>query len=92
MYKLVANVRPGGDEDSSREQQLLRGCVGAHIWCGDSLAAVFNGGLALTIIATVDNSPNEQIRQAYLHGLVLAMSHCAITGSIPTVVDTAKDR
>lgn len=65
----------------------LRELKGVNVMCGKSRAAGFQGGLTATIVVTAKASPTESIRQAFLHGLVLAMAHCAITGAIPTVVD-----
>lgn len=61
--------------------------VGVDVMCGETRAAGFRGGLSLMITTTFAGLPSTQAQQAFLHGIVLAMSHCAITGSVPAVVD-----
>lgn len=78
MYEL--REVHGGTEDNPTLD-------GVDIYCGDSRAVGFRGGLSLMITTTAAACPNHQQLQQFLHGIVLAMSHCCITGSIPTVVD-----
>lgn len=62
--------------------------VGVDIMCGPTRCAGFQGGLSMMITTINANFGSyHDRRQAFLHGIVLTMSHCAITGSIPTVVD-----
>lgn len=60
--------------------------IGIDVMCGESRAAGFKGGLSL-MITTTHAALGVQAQQAFLHGIVLAMSHCSITGSVPSVVD-----
>lgn len=61
--------------------------IGVDVMSGESRAAGFKGGLSLMITTTHAALPSTQAQQAFLHGIVLAMSHCSITGSVPSVVD-----
>lgn len=70
-------------EDVDGERRL----VGVDIFCGTSRAAGFRGGMSMMLSATVANCRTTEHAQQFMHGAVLAMTHCCITGSIPTVVD-----
>jgi len=62
--------------------------LGVDIFCGGSRVVGLVGGLSLMITTQASTlAYNENVRQAFLQGIVLTMSHCVITGSIPTVVD-----
>ena len=70
-----------------RERHDEGSLVGVDVFCGESRAAGFTGGLTMTIAATHSAAQTLKEKQNFLHGLVLAMAHCSITGAIPVVVD-----
>jgi hypothetical protein len=61
--------------------------VGVDIIAGNSRAAMLRGGLSLMVTTAHAATNTFQEGQAFLHGIVLALNHCAMTGKIPTVVD-----
>ena len=70
MYQLKEITE--GPEDVKR-------LVGLEILCNESRAGILRGGLVMTVAVTAAACPDERNRQNFLHGIVLAMSHCAIT-------------
>jgi len=83
MYTLEAKT-----EEIKTDEGSAFKIIGLRILCAGRLCCELNGGLCLTVQATHANlqSQWEARAQDFLHGIVLALSHCAITGSVPVAM------
>ncbi len=61
--------------------------VGLHIKTPTSIACTLRGGLTQVIIDGAERRTDGN-KQTFLGAIVIAMMHCTMTGSIPTVSDT----
>ena len=63
--------------------------VGVRILCNGRVCCELNGGISMTVAVTYAALESTKISnrpQDFLHGIVLAMSHCTITGEVPIAV------
>lgn len=60
--------------------------VGVKVLCNGRLCCELNGGISMTVAVTyaaLEKTKISNRAQDFLHGIVLAMSHCTITGEVP---------
>jgi len=60
--------------------------VGVKVLCNGRVCCELNGGISTTVAATyaaLESTKISNRTQDFLHGIVLAMSHCTITGEVP---------
>jgi hypothetical protein len=60
--------------------------IGLRISTNGRMVAELKGGVALTIAAQHAALPFNGKKDAYLSDIVMAVTHCAITGSVPVAM------